>query len=158
MICVNCLHGKTKIYNSRPRNNGTEVWRRHSCESCDFTFTTGEIIDLGTVYKVSADPDQPKVLQPFSLARLTLSLLEVLDYAGQTADDAYWLAQTVQTKVIKTVRPNQLLTSERIAEICHDVLQKYNQVAALAYAARHNLPVRPRRRPGRPSKVRSNLS
>lgn len=158
MLCINCLHGKTHIYNSRPRNKDAGVWRRHSCKECGFTFTTSEAVDLSTIYKVSANPDQPRATQPFSAARLTLSLLEVLDYATQSSDDAYWLAQTVQTKIIETIRPKQRLTTEHIAEICFEILEKYNQVAALAYAARHNLPVRPKRRPGRPSKIRSNLS
>lgn len=148
MICINCLHGKTDVYNSRSRSSKGEVWRRRRCQQCGFTFTTSEITDIAGIYKVSAG----KQASPFSPAKLILSLLQVLEYSSQPTDDAFWLAQTVQQKLIRVHRPAQQLVPNDIASICLDTLQQYNAVAALAYATRHGLKTR---RPGRPSKVLS---
>ena len=40
MSCPHCDHPKTKVVNSRPKDNGT--WRSRRCLSCDKTFHTQE--------------------------------------------------------------------------------------------------------------------
>jgi transcriptional regulator NrdR family protein len=150
MICINCLHAKTEVYNSRTRASKGEVWRRRRCQQCGFTFTTQETIDIATVYSVSSDkPSGPTAA--FSTAKLILSLLQVLEYSSQPADDAFWLAQTIVQKIIKAHRPDKNLLASDIASLSLMTLQNYNAVAALAYASRHGLAAR-LPRPGRPRK------
>jgi transcriptional repressor NrdR len=147
MICINCLHGKTEIINSRSRNSGLSVWRRHRCPTCEYVYTTEETIPLDSAYKVTSSLDGSST--PFSITKLILGLAEPLQAASGNAADAYWLAQTVQQRIVTAIRPAQKLTSDDVAQHCWATLHKYNQLAGSIYARRHGIQ-EPKR--GRPAK------
>jgi transcriptional regulator NrdR family protein len=61
--------------------------------------------------------------------------------------NALWLAQTVED-TLSTER--EVITTEDISATAHKVLKQYDEMAAIQYAARHQLIASVRRR-GRPS-------
>lgn len=134
MICIKCSH-ETKVINSRPHKKTPSVWRRRQCLACGTTFTTHEIIadDAYQLTVVATD----KVSTPFSLPRLLLSLAVVLAHRPNSADDAYWLAQTIaeQAQASATDRVSDV----ELAELAYEALENFDATAALQYGARHGL-------------------
>lgn len=144
MICINCFHAKTTVANSRRHKKQPSVWRRRYCNQCQTTFTTYE--------RPSLD-DQPVLgrngsINPFNIGKLTISIARSFHHNKQQADLAsYPLAQTIETKLLLSGRE---ISSDDISAITHSTLQHFDPIAALQYAAQHDL-ITLKRRPGRPS-------
>lgn len=144
MICLNCFHEKTKVTNSRPHKKQPIVWRRRQCLSCETIFTSYERPSLDDQYVLDHDNKQ----SPFSIGKLTISISKSFTHNAHAADyDSFFLAQTVESELI--TRQKEISTDDIIATT-HSVLQKFDPVAALQYAARHDL-IMLKRKPGRPS-------
>ena len=144
MICLNCFHAKTRVANSRPHKKQPTVWRRRKCPACRATFTAYERPSLEDQLVISPS-SQP---QPFNIGKLTISIAKSFQHDKQTADySSFFLAQTVETKLI--LRQKEISTDDILA-ITHETLKNFDAVAALQYAAQHDL-ITLRRRPGRPS-------
>lgn len=150
MICVNCFHGKTKITNSRPHRKQSGTWRRRQCESCGNVFTTYEKPALDESVTIHYPGNSSKGVQaPFSLSKLTLSI------AGSFSHDevarqlhSLPLAETVEQLLITQVKQP---SADDIAATTHQVLKRFDELAALQYAASHGLVETTRKRRGRPS-------
>lgn len=143
MFCLNCFHDKTKVVNSRPHKKHPSIWRRRRCVSCNYIFTTYEQPRL-------EKPILQKTRKPaeFNLGKLTISIYNSFKHAPETgAYDSFYLAQTVQLKLLAL---NKDLSTEDIASVTHETLNLFDPVAAVQYAAQHDL-IRSTRRPGRPS-------
>lgn len=144
MICLNCFHAKTRVANSRPHKKQPTVWRRRKCPACRATFTAYERPSLEDQLVISPS-SQP---QPFNIGKLTISIAKSFQHDKQAADySSFFLAQTVETKLI--LRQKEISTDDILA-ITHETLKNFDAVAALQYAAQHDL-ITLRRRPGRPS-------
>lgn len=152
MICVNCFHTKTKVTNSRPHKKTAGTWRRRQClnPACTITFTTYEKPALDESIAVHyGSGNDAKTSAPFSLSKLTLSI------AGSFTHDpvarqlhSLPLAETVEQLLISQVRTP---SADDIAATTHQVLKRFDELAALQYAAVHGLVEATRSRRGRPS-------
>jgi transcriptional repressor NrdR len=144
MFCINCFRSTTQVINSRAHKKRALIWRRRRCFHCGKTFTTHErpsLIDNKKVY-ISETPEN------FSLGRLVLSIAGAFTHSPTDAKEyAYHLAQTVED-LLST--QTQTITPAEIAATTHTVLKRFDELAALQYAASHQLIVSTRRR-GRPS-------
>lgn len=148
MICINCSHD-TKVTNSRPHKKTPSVWRRRQCTSCGTIFTTMEsIADNAYSFRVvKADSKEE-----FSIPRLMVSVFASLAHrsGSATADDAYWLAQTVAQNIQATA--TDTVTAEALARQTWETVSFFDATAGIQYGARHgllqNTAQRPRR--GRP--------
>jgi transcriptional regulator NrdR family protein len=154
MICVNCFHGKTKVTNSRPHKKSAGTWRRRQCQnpSCRLTFTTYEkpaLDDSIAVHYASGAGSKSDVSAPFSLSKLTLSIAASFTH-DPTARQLHSLplAETVEQLLISQVRTP---SADDIAATTHQVLKRFDELAALQYAAGHGLVEATRSRRGRPS-------
>lgn len=152
MICVNCFHEKTKVTNSRPHKKQSGTWRRRQCESCQTTFTTYEKAALDESVRVHYTPihNSGATLAPFSLSKLTLSIAASFSH-DQIARQLHSLplAETIEQLLISQVKQP---SADDIAATTHQVLKRFDELAALHYAASHGLIASTRRRgPGRPS-------
>jgi len=150
MICVNCFHGKTKVSNSRPHKKAAGTWRRRQClnPSCGITFTTYEkpaLDDSVSVHYGGAGAPT----SAFSLSKLTLSIAASFSH-DQTARQLHSLplAETIEQLLISQVRQP---SADDIAATTHQVLKRFDELAALQYAASHGLVEATRKRRGRPS-------
>ena len=145
MICINCFHQSTNVINSRPHKKQVSVWRRRQCPHCACVFTTTETPSLTDNKKISLPSN---TLDVFSLGKLTISISNAFNHDKQKAAyDSMWLAQTVEQTLSSEY---SIITPDDIAAVTHQTLKKYDQLAAVQYAATHRLIVSARRR-GRPS-------
>lgn len=147
MFCINCFHPKTSVTNSRPHKKQPSVWRRRACEKCGTMITTIErpsLADSTPVQLASGSADS------FNLGILLISISEAFSHAPRAGKQhALWLAQTVESTLATQVRS---ITPEDIEAVTHQVLKQFDELAAMQYAAKHQLIVSVRRR-GRPSLV-----
>lgn len=145
MFCINCFHPKTAVTNSRPHKKTPSIWRRRTCPKCSATFTTHErptLRDNQPVYK------QDGSTEPFNPGKLLLSIAGAFAHNKESATyDSWWLTETVE-EILATDVKN--ITPDDIAAVTHAVLGRYDELAAIQYAAQQQLVTSLRRR-GRPS-------
>jgi transcriptional repressor NrdR len=145
MFCINCFHKSTTVANSRPNKKQPQIWRRRSCSNCHVTFTTYErpsLADNKTITLADGSSDT------FNLGKLILSIAKAFTHSPNDAQyNALWLAQTVEDTLSIE---RQALTPEDIEATTHQVLKKFDELAAIQYAAQHQLISSARKR-GRPS-------
>lgn len=145
MFCINCFHSKTKVVNSRAKSKHPTVWRRRSCPKCSHVFSTYERPSLSESQTVL---DSNGHTTPFNLGRLIVSIAESFQHNKEAAhSDSLWLAQTVEQNL--AVEKRQISTDD-IAAATHQILKRYDELAAIQYAAKYQLISSTRRRPGRP--------
>lgn len=145
MFSIYSRNEKTKVVNSRTSKKSPVVWRRRQGVHSGDTFTTYERPSLA---------DNKSILLPdgtedrFNLGRLIISIAESFSHDRHAARyDCLWLAQTVEDAL--SVSP-EALTPSTIARTTHTVLKRFDEIAAVQYAARHRLITTVRKR-GRPS-------
>lgn len=86
--------------------------------------------------------------KPFNPGRLTLSIARAFSHSPDRAKEvAYELAQTVENE-LSTQRES--LSTDDITATTHKTLKNFDELAAIQYAAQHQLITSVRRR-GRPS-------
>jgi transcriptional repressor NrdR len=145
MFCINCFHPSTTVGNSRPNKKQPLVWRRRSCPQCGTVFTTTERPSLAYTQKVHLPSGETRA---FNLGKLIISLSRAFQHNPQDAELATLeLAQTIETILTTEV---QMITPGDIEVITHQVLKRYDELAAMQYAAQHQLITTSKRR-GRPS-------
>lgn len=153
MICVNCFHGKTKVTNSRPHKKTAGTWRRRQClnTACGITFTTYEkpALDDSVSVHYPGRGAASESSAPFSLSKLTLSIAASFAHDPAARQlHSLPLAETVEQLLISQVRQPSV---DDIAATTHQVLKRFDELAALQYAAGHGLVAATRSRRGRPS-------
>jgi len=148
MICINCFHRNTSVTNSRSHKKGHSVWRRRKCGKCGAIFTTLERPSLGQGILISSDSESV----PFNLGRLVISIAEAFTHASSDGKNhALALAETVESTLASQLRE---ISKEDIEATTHQVLKRFDELAALQYAAKHQLIVDASlKRRGRPSIV-----
>lgn len=156
MICINCSN-ETKVTNSRPHKKTPSVWRRRQCKACGTLFTTMEIVaDNAYIFRVVKAGDAP---EDFSLPRLMMSIAASLAHrpAPASADEAYWLAQTIAQNIQATA--TDTVAAQALAEETWTVVSHFDATAGIQYGARHgllqNTAQKPRR--GRPRTTRRGI-
>lgn len=146
MFCINCLHPKTAVMNSRPHKKQPTIWRRRSCPQCGAIFTTTERV---TVTDQRSIVDTNGVKTPFNIGQLLISIAQSFSHDPlQAKTDSLHLAQTVETMLVAQTRGD--ITSDQLAHTVYGVLKKYDELAAVQYAAKHQL-ISSLRKRGRPS-------
>lgn len=145
MFCINCFNPSTSVANSRPNKKQPLVWRRRRCPACDTAFTTHERPSLA---------DNKPVLLPngaqetFNLGKLIISISKAFAHLPkEAAYSSLWLAQTVED-ILSSQR--ETITPEDIEATTHEVLGRFDELAAVQYAAQHHMITTTRKR-GRPS-------
>lgn len=145
MFCINCFYPSTKVTNSRPHKKDPVVWRRRHCNKCGVTFTTRERPSLADTTSVRLPSGTE---EPFSLSKLTVSIAKAFTHSKRDAEySSLLLAQTVES-TLSTQR--EAITTDDIEAVTHSVLKRFDELAAVQYAAQHGLISSIRRR-GRPS-------
>lgn len=145
MFSLNSPHEPTRVINSRASTKKPVVWRRRQGVYSKITFTTYErpaLAENKIIRLPHGDGDR------FNLGRLILSIAAAFSHDTHAAQyDSLWLAQSVEEKL--SVSADEL-TPQSIATTTYAVLKRYDELAAVQYAAQHHL-ISSIRRPGRPS-------
>lgn len=133
MICTNCFHKNTSVVNSRSPKKGHLVWRRRKCSNCGLVFTTIERPSLAHGIKIATDGSS----ESFNLGTLVISIAEAFTHAPEEGKrHALSLAETVETTLVSQLRQ---ITKEDIEAVTHQILKRFDELAALQYAAKHQL-------------------
>lgn len=147
MFCINCFHANTQIKNSRPHKKRPSVWRRRHCVNCESSFTTLEqpsLTDNTPVWRTDGTKSS------FNIGRLVISIADAFSHnPDQGKDQALRLAQTVEGLLSSDYA---VISTDDIEAVAHQVLRRFDELAAIQYAAKHQLIVSAKRR-GRPSIV-----
>lgn len=145
MFSLNSLHEQTKVINSRASKKSPIVWRRRQGIDSGDTFTTYERPALAENKKIIK---KDGTTDTFNLGRLLLSVAASFHHNEHSAKyDSLWLAQTIEDALSMDAKE---LTTERITQITYSTLKRFDELAAVQYAAKHRLISSVRRR-GRPS-------
>jgi transcriptional repressor NrdR len=145
MFCINCFHPSTQIANSRPNKKQPSVWRRRKCPKCETVFTTYERPSLADNRTVQRPDGSDEV---FNLGKLIVSISKSFAHLPkEAAYNSLWLAQTVEDTLSSQ---RQTITPGDIEAVTHDTLHRFDELAAVQYAAQHHMITATRRR-GRPS-------
>lgn len=146
MFCINCFHKNTAVVNSRPHKKQPSVWRRRKCANCGQTFTTFERPSLADNKPIHLSDSKTDT---FNLGKLIISISKAFTHSPQDAEyNALWLAQTVEDTLSTQ---HQTITPEDIEAVTHQTLKRFDELAAVQYAAQHQLISSTRKRRGRPS-------
>lgn len=145
MFCINCFYSTTNVTNSRGKKKQALIWRRRHCSNCGLTFTTHEKPSLESNQKVHSQSGEK---HPFNLGRLVISISRAFTHSEEMAKNySLHLAETVEQQLSTQ---KQIITPEEIATLTHAALRRFDELAALQYAAKHDLVTSIRKR-GRPS-------
>lgn len=145
MFCINCLNPSTNVTNSRPNKKSPQIWRRRLCPICGVVFTTYERPSLSENKKVSLTNGTN---EEFNIGQLILSISRAFTHAPLEAQkNSLWIAQTAEDTLSIS---QEELTPRHIATTTYQVLKRYDELAAMQYAAQHQL-ISSLRRRGRPS-------
>jgi transcriptional repressor NrdR len=145
MFCINCFYPNTAVTNSRPHKKQPVIWRRRSCSACGSIFTTTERPSLAHSQQVYSPSGETT---PFNIGKLIISLAEAFRHDPAQADTVVFdLAQTIETHLATELKT---ITPEDIEVVAHQVLKRFDELAAVQYAAQHQLITSTSRR-GRPS-------
>ena len=148
MICINCFEPSTNVVNSRPHKKQASVWRRRRCGACGVVFTTTEAPLVGDALQIIYTDGSS---EPFSLPRLTVSFAGLLTHHQEkAADEGYWLSQTVYQLLIERGNSGQAIPLHEFVTTAHKVLERFDALAGLQYAAKQRLITNTRKNPGRP--------
>ena len=131
MVCPYCKKD-SQVTNSRHQKRPNSVWRRRKCVHCGAVWTSVERIEYATVWRVRKDSH----LLTFRPETLLISLYEALKHRKTADIDAKYVCDTVLTKL--THQRTAELSTELIKKTCHDILRRYDKVAAAVYNATHN--------------------
>jgi transcriptional regulator NrdR family protein len=132
MVCIYC-GSDTKVTNSRPQKRSNQIWRRRECLQCHAVFTTGEVAQYDSAWRVK---DANGNLQAFSRDKLFLSLHHVCQHRTTSLADAAGLTDTV----IKKLAPHAsdgIINRLNIIQAVQVSLNRFDQVASLQYQALH---------------------
>ena len=136
MFCIKCFHPSTQVSNSRPHKKNASVWRRRTCPNCGHVFTTDERPRLAHSQQVwhsgSATSD------PFNPGVLLVSIATAFGHDPQHGNHVAW---DITETVIQTlaVEHPESLSSDDIAAVTHQVLDRYDKKAGMQYGLQHEL-------------------
>ena len=133
MICPKCLHGKTKVYNSRLTRHNNQTWRRRTCESCGYCFTTREIVEADKLLSVETRAGERK---PYSRSRIFLDIANAATHLPDVSEIAQQLTETVEARLLKQARDGVIYSSE-IAKVVMKTLKAFDLKAYLRYTSEY---------------------
>ena len=142
MVCLYCQH-ETEVTNSRAKARTPSVWRRRACKQCVAQFTTTELPDYSKAMLVTRI--DAKKLLPFSRDKLFLSLFQSLGHRKDALNSATALTSTVIGRLInRKYVINGALDTKSITEVAHEVLKRFDPLAASTYKAYHQTALKPK--------------
>jgi len=132
MVCPYCKND-SHVTNSRLQKRSNSVWRRRKCASCGAIWTSLERPEYATVWRVR----KGKHLTDFRPEKLLISLYEALKHRKSPDIDAKYICDTVIAKL--TTKKLAELPATLITTTAHDILRRYDKVAAGLYNATHKI-------------------
>ena len=126
MKCPVCGFPESKVVDSRPIEDGSNIRRRRECLSCGKRFTTFEILE--TVHIVVIKKNGSKEL--FDRAKLLGGILKATQKRPVDAD---MIVSEIESELQNTL--HQEVTSVELGEMVMDKLKELDEVAYVRFAS-----------------------
>lgn len=128
MKCPVCGYPESRVVDSRPSNDFSNIRRRRECLSCKHRFTTYEIID--TVHPVVIKRDGSKEL--FDKNKLLVGILKACEKRPVSAET---IANDIELSLSGSL--NHEISSAELGEMVMSRLKKLDPVAYVRFASVH---------------------
>jgi transcriptional repressor NrdR len=129
MRCPNCQYKNTKVFDSRPTDEGRSIRRRRECEECNYRFTTFERMEEPPLIVVKKDG----VRQEFSRDKLIRGLIRACEKRPVPLEKIESIALEVE-KDLRNAGYSEV-DSKDVGEKVMDRLAEVDEVAYVRFAS-----------------------
>jgi len=126
MICPFCRHDDSRVVDSRPVLDGTEIRRRRECPKCGQRFSTQELSLLNIIKRSGAT-------EPFSREKVLVGVRKACQGRPVNEDDLVLLAQRVEETLRSTGQAE--IEAQEVGLAILAPLRELDEVAYLRYAS-----------------------
>jgi transcriptional repressor NrdR len=126
MICPFCRHDDSRVVDSRPAEDGTQIRRRRECPECGSRFTTQESAILNIVKRSG-------VTEPFSREKVIAGVRKACQGRPVSNDDLALLAMRVEETLRTTGQAE--IEAQEVGLAILAPLRELDEVAYLRYAS-----------------------
>lgn len=126
MICPFCRHDDSRVVDSRPAEDGTQIRRRRECPECGSRFTTQESAILNIVKRSGAT-------EPFSREKVIAGVRKACQGRPVSNDDFALLAMRVEETLRGTGQAE--IEAQEVGLAILAPLRELDEVAYLRYAS-----------------------
>jgi len=126
MICPFCRHDDSRVVDSRPYQDGSQIRRRRECPECGQRFSTQEIALLNIIKRSGAT-------EPFSREKVLIGVRKACQGRPVNEDDLVLLAQRVEESLRGTGQAE--IEAQEVGLAILAPLRELDEVAYLRYAS-----------------------
>ncbi|MDP1851216.1 MAG: transcriptional regulator NrdR [Candidatus Planktophila sp.] len=126
MICPFCRHDDSRVIDSRPAEEGTQIRRRRECPQCGQRFSTQEVAVLSIIKRSGAT-------EPFSREKVLVGVRKACQGRPVNEDDLVLLAQRVEETLRSTGQAE--IEAQEVGMAILAPLRELDEVAYLRYAS-----------------------
>lgn len=126
MICPFCRHDDSRVVDSRPVEEGTQIRRRRECPECGQRFSTQEVALLNIIKRSGAT-------EPFSREKVLVGVRKACQGRPVNEDDLVLLAQRVEESLRATGQAE--IEAQEVGLAILAPLRELDEVAYLRYAS-----------------------
>lgn len=129
MKCPFCGYTESKVIDSRPTDDGTNIRRRRECISCGKRFTTYEKVEHIPIMVVKKD----KSRQPFDPDKMLNGLLRACEKRPISASQLRGIVDKIENDIYSSAERE--ITTEQIGEKVMQELKGLDDVAYVRFAS-----------------------
>ncbi len=126
MICPFCRHDDSRVIDSRPVEDGTQIRRRRECPQCSQRFSAQEVALLNIIKRSGAT-------EPFSREKVLVGVRKACQGRPVNEDDLVLLAQRVEETLRSTGQAE--IEAHEVGMAILAPLRELDEVAYLRYAS-----------------------
>ena len=126
MICPFCRYEDSRVVDSRPIEDGTQIRRRRECPQCGQRFSTQEVALLNIIKRSGAT-------EPFSREKVLVGVRKACQGRPVDEDDLVLLAQRVEETLRATGQAE--IEAQEVGMAILAPLRDLDEVAYLRYAS-----------------------
>ena len=126
MICPFCRYEDSRVVDSRPIEEGTQIRRRRECPQCSQRFSTQEVALLNIIKRSGAT-------EPFSREKVLVGVRKACQGRPVNEDDLVLLAQRVEETLRSTGQAE--IEAQEVGMAILAPLRELDEVAYLRYAS-----------------------
>ena len=126
MICPFCSHDDSRVVDSRPVEDGTQIRRRRECPQCGERFSTQEVALLNIIKRSGAT-------EPFAREKVLVGVRKACQGRPVGEDDLVLLAQRVEESLRRTGKAE--IEAQEVGMAILAPLRELDEVAYLRYAS-----------------------
>ena len=126
MICPFCTHDDSRVVDSRPVEDGTQIRRRRECPQCGERFSTQEVALLNIIKRSGAT-------EPFAREKVLVGVRKACQGRPVGDDDLVLLAQRVEETLRRTGKAE--IEAQEVGMAILAPLRELDEVAYLRYAS-----------------------